>query len=591
TVENSSIAASKLDVDATTNSTLVGVAGQLSTAVTSQYGGVAGLTWTQNDFDNITGAYVRGISLNGYNNGSTALNVHAYNNSDMYTIGAGVGVAVANGAISGAYAANYGNNSTKAVVEKYTGANAINDSGKNKINNASTIAVKAEDDSDMVTVAGSLDVAVSQNAAVTVGGAVANTNIGSNDKKQSVLASLDDAEITMTGTNSNSDVAEVSVQALNDANVVNLALGGGVAVGTGLAGVSVEGSVSVADVHSETLATMNNVDLTASSSDVEVLAKSDGDIVSSADAFGVAWGGSAGVGAGATVSVLNSDVDTKANVNGGTWSIKSAQIDARGINSLYDIAMGFSVGGSTVAAVNGQANVAVNTLGNDVEALVYNADITASGDVAVEADSDETLHNYAGLLAGSGSATASVGLGATVVVNTINGNTVAEMQNGVLDANDVDVHAHNKRRVNSSQTGIGIAASAEGAGSVVGSVSVHDLEGTTKALVHNVNGSVHSLAVNAERDNDIDTYNNGFALSVAIASGSVGAGVTVLDDKSATLATLSSSELTASGNKDNANKVQVTADNNTDVHTEVSTNSLAASLGAALGVTVEVVNL
>ncbi|MGM9519096.1 MAG: beta strand repeat-containing protein, partial [Phascolarctobacterium sp.] len=596
TVENSSITAYKLDVDATTNSTLVGVAGQLSTAVTSQYGGVAGLTWTQNDFNNTTGAYVRGISLDEYNV-STVLDVNAYNNSDMYTIGAGVGVAVANGAISGAYAANYGNNSTEAVVEKYTGTDAINDSGKNEINNAIIIGVKAEDDSDMVTVAGSLDVAVSpSSAAVTVGGAVANTNIGSDAKKQKVHASLDDADITMTNQSASSnsipsEAAAASVQALNDANVVNLALGGGVAVGTGLAGVSVEGSVSVADVHSETLASMNNLNLTGSNNDVTLLAQSDGDIVSSADAFGVAWGGSAGVGAGATVSVLNSDVDTKADVNGGTWSVKSAQINARGTNSLYDIAMGFSVGGSTVAAVNGQANVAVNTLDNDVEALVHNIDITTSGDVSVEADSDETLHNYAGLLAGSGSATASVGIGATVVVNTINGDTVAEIQNGTLYAEDVDVHAHNKRRVNSSQTGIGIAASAEGAGSVVGSVSVHDLEGTTKALVHNVNGSVHSLDVNAERDNEIDTYNNGFALSGAVASGSVGVGVTVLDDKSATLATLSSSSLTASGSKDNTNKVHVTADNDTNVHTEVSTNTLAASLGAAVGVAVEVVNL
>ncbi|MGM9583772.1 MAG: beta strand repeat-containing protein, partial [Phascolarctobacterium sp.] len=280
-----------------------------------------------------------------------------------------------------------------------------------------------------------------------------------------------------------------------------------------------------------------------------------------------------------------------ANVNGGSWSIKSAQIDARGINSLYDIAMGFGVGASTLAAGDFQANVAVNTLGNDVEALVYNTNITTSGDVSVEADSDETLHNYAGLLAGSGSATASIGIGATVVVNTINGNTVAEIQNGTLNADDVDVYAHNTRRVNSSQTGIGIAASAEGAGTIVGSVSVHDLEGTTKALVHNVSGSVHSLDVNAERDNDIDTYNNGFALSGAMISGSVGAGVTVLDDKSATLATLSSSSFTANGSKDNTNKVQVTADNDTNVHTEVSTNTLAASLGAALGITVEVVNI
>ena len=213
--------------------------------------------------------------------------------------------------------------------------------------------------------AGSLGFAGSTSAAVTVGGAVANTNIGASDNKQSVRAALNDATITMSGSTDASDAASVSVQALNDANVVNLALGGGVAISTSLVGVSAEGSVSVADVHSDTLATTNNVNLTAGSKNVKVLAKTDGDIFSSADALNAVWGSTAAVGAGATVSVLNSDVDTKANVNGGAWSIKSAQIEAVGINSLYDIAMGFNVGGSTVAAVNGQANVAVNTLGND----------------------------------------------------------------------------------------------------------------------------------------------------------------------------------------------------------------------------------
>ena len=53
-VENSTIAAPKLAVDASTNSTLVCVAGQLSAAITENYGGVAGLTWAQNSFDNST---------------------------------------------------------------------------------------------------------------------------------------------------------------------------------------------------------------------------------------------------------------------------------------------------------------------------------------------------------------------------------------------------------------------------------------------------------------------------------------------------------------------------------------------------------
>ena len=155
---------------------------------------------------------------------------------------------------------------------------------------------------------------------------------------------------------------------------------------------------------------------------------------------------------------------------------------------------------------------------------------------------------------------------------------------------DVLVQAHNKRRVNSSQTGIGVAGSAEGAGAVIGSVAVHDVEGEVKAWVDDVDGSLHSLTIDADRETEIDTYNNGFALSGAIASGSVGAGVAVLHDKSATLAALNNANFTRTGDK-STSKVEVKANNKNDVHTEVSTNTLAASLGAAVGVAVEVVNI
>ena len=56
-----------------------------------------------------------------------------------------------------------------------------------------------------------------------VGGAVANTNIGASDNKQSVRAALNDATITMSSSADPSGAAGVSVKAINDANVVNLA--------------------------------------------------------------------------------------------------------------------------------------------------------------------------------------------------------------------------------------------------------------------------------------------------------------------------------------------------------------------------------
>ena len=427
-VENSTVAASKMDVNAATNSTLVSVAGQLSAAVTDSYGGVAGLTWAQNSFDNTTGAYVRGISLNGYN-GNTALNVNANNNSNMYTIGAGVDIAIANGALDGAYAANYGTNNTEAVVEKYT---ADSNEKTNSITSASGIRVQAKDDSDVVTVAGTLAMAVSPNsAAATVGGAIANTLIGSSNNKQSVRAAFDDATVNMVAG------ANLSVQALNDASLANFALGGGVAA-SGNVGVSAQGSAAAVDIHRDTLASMNNTNVNATNGKLELSAQSDNDIVSSADAANVAFGSTVGVAGGAAISVVNSDADTKieAKRDSGysTLNAKEVLLSANSQNDIVNVAMGLGVGASGTAGVAVEGNVAVNNINNDTLVDVAGASITAANNLVVQANSGEHLENYGGALSVGAAGTAGVGVGATVVVNTISGNTQALVDNSNLVA-------------------------------------------------------------------------------------------------------------------------------------------------------------
>ncbi|MDY2637459.1 MAG: hypothetical protein SOV56_05940, partial [Phascolarctobacterium sp.] len=738
-VENSTITAPKLAVDATTNSTLVGVAGQLSTAITENYGGVAGLTWAQNDYDNITGAYVRGITLQGYNSANTGLYVNAYNNSDMYTVSAGVGVAVADGAAVGAYAANYGTNSTEAVVGKYTDGSTEK---KNALNNVAKITVQAKDDSDLATVAGSLGVAVSKNPAGTVGGAVANTQIGSGEAKQRVWAALNDAEISMVAG------ADLSVQALNDANVASFALGGGVAVNPSLVGVSVEGSVSIVDVHTDSLASMNNTNVFGSNNEVELLAQSDGDIVSSADAVDVAFGGVSGVASGAAVSVLNSDADTKAEVKNtagnSTWNVKNALVQSQAHNDIFNLAMGIGVGTSETIGVGVEGNVAVNNISNDATVDVEGMSITASESLGILAQSQEHLQNYGGAVSVGAAGTAGVGVGATVVVNTISGSTLADVNNSnlaaagggngitvkdytvaedgsvsttekqvkgivvnadskheldnvtvsssiggagvaavgvgvtadvneisgetkaaisnsdinkgqnsvgdvhvlahdaadisadvvnidiggsgvasvaalgtagtniisrdtsavidgdtstsganqkVLNANSAKVYALGERKLRESVTGVGIAASAEGAATAAANVSVIELSDDTLAKVQDVAGSVHSLQVDAERVANVHSYNNVITLTGAIGTINAGCGVTVFDDKSGTQAQLINGDFTRRGNKDSSSKITVLANNKTKVETELSVPQLGISLGGVVGVAVEVVNM
>lgn len=449
------IKADNVEVASNTKSLLVGVAGQLSAAITGQYGGAAGLTWAQSDLDNTTGAYVSKVKLTGYNGKNKLFKAEAINDSSIVTVGAGVSAAIASGAASGAYAGSYGKNDTKAVVD-----------GGSSIESVGSIEVSAADNSSINTASGSIEVAGSKDVAVTVGGAVANTQLG-----RHVQAQLNDTTLNLT------NAKNISVLANDKSSTLNLALGGGVAIGGEMAGVAAQGSVAVLSADGVTQADFDNVQMTASGNDTAVSVKADSDnrLTNSADALSIGGGGMGGGALGAAVSVLTNSRDTVAQAKGGTWK--------------------------TDAAV---------------------------------------------------------------------------------------VQANSKTKVQHVTTGVSAAGGAEGAGALTASVQVNVLEDKTEASVQQVQGSVKSLTVNADRNMDIAAYNNGFALSGSMISGSVGAGVTTVDDKASILAGLADSQLQRA---DKSADVKVTAKNKSSIETEISSNNVALSLGAAIGTSVEVVNL
>lgn len=449
------IKADNVEVTGNTKSLLVGVAGQLSAAITGQYGGAAGLTWAQSDLDNTTGAYVSGVKLSGYNGKNKLFKAKASNDGSIVTVGAGVSAAIASGAATGAYAGSYGKNDTKAIVD-----------GDSSIESEGSIEVSAADNSSINTASGSIEVAGSKDVAVTVGGAVANTQLG-----RHVQAQLNDTTLNLT------NAKNINVLANDTSSTLNLALGGGVAIGGEMAGVAAQGSVAVLSADGVTQATFDNVKLQAEADNatVSVKANSDNRLTNSADALAIGGGGLGGGALGAAVSVLTNSRDTVAQAKGGSWRAGAAL-----------------------------------------------------------------------------------------------------------------VQASSKTKVEHVTTGVSAAGGAEGAGALTASVQVNVLEDKTEAYMQQVQGSVKSLTVNADRNMDIAAYNNGFALSASMISGSVGAGVTTVDDKATVLAGLADSKLQRA---DKSADVKVTAKNNTSIETEISSNNVALSLGAAIGTSVEVVNL
>ena len=268
------IKADNVEAASNTKSLLVGVAGQLSAVVTGQYGGAAGLTWAQSDLDNTTGAYVSKVKLTGYNGKNKLFKAKASNDGSIVTVGAGVSAAIASGAATGAYAGSYGKNDTKAVVD-----------GDSSIESAGSIEVSAKDNSSINTAAGSIELAGSKDVAVTVGGAVVNTQLG-----RHVQAQLNDTQLELAKNTT------INVLANDKSSTLNLALGGGIAIGGEMAGVAAQGSVAVLSADGVTQATFDKVKLQAEADDVAVSVKANSDnrLTNSADALAIGGGGLGG---------------------------------------------------------------------------------------------------------------------------------------------------------------------------------------------------------------------------------------------------------------------------------------------------------
>lgn len=394
-IANSVIKAQAASANASNTAQIVSVAGQISSAgkagvgATLSYIGLDNSTEanvTNTDFDKRDTSEKEGITVS----------ADAENSSASYNIAAGVSVS-GEGVVSGNVAVTQTHGTSGAVIDN------------SSINNAKKVSAHALDDTDILSVIGTVSAA--GNAAIGAG--VAYTEIGSTSTDevdaQQTVAAIENTDITTAASGS-----MVSAQATDSSKVIN------VAVGIGGAGkVAVQGASATSLINKTTGAELTNTNIDKDSAnsknaDVTVDAQNNSEITSSADVASVA--GTAGVGAGVAVNRIVQN--TNAAVNGGTMHINNLTVNANGTPRIENIGIGVGAGGT--AGVTG--SVAVNMIANNVTAHIGNgANIVADNNVGVIATSDEQIANYAGVLAGGGTA----GAGASVSVNQINGNTSA----------------------------------------------------------------------------------------------------------------------------------------------------------------------
>ncbi len=509
------------------DSRIIGIAGQVSAGK----GPAIGLAFTYNKIVNNSNAFCLATKVTGpgYSVVGSQFLVNAINNGEIMNLALSVPVSNQVG-IGGSVAINDIDNNTGALVDN----RYVDDAGVTKtvsgisdsnFENFSTIAAES---SDIKSISGTLGFG----GEASIGGAVAYNEI--NGKTAAAVNN-----VTVGGKN-------VTVKSTNDADIWTLASGCG-----GAGEVAVQGAAATSEISRTISAGMNNVSETKNDSSIDVVAESTGEINSNATVVSI--GKSVGVGAGVVVNRMSDDVTS--SLTGGVLAIKDLDIRSKATQTIRTI--GVAGAGGAYAGVSG--SVAVNVIKNNVSSFIDgNANIVAEDNIGVVAQSDETLLNYSGVVAGG-----VAGVGAALSVNDIQGNTRAYVENatvqakglagsvslnngisdtsmnsGFIDDSTLNVkYTLEKQRAASTKKGLVVdssathtlksfVANAAGGGiAVTGTVNVSRIAGETSARVSNtrINNGVTGGDVSI---NSGDYANlSGFVGSVGISGGS-GVGMT-----------------------------------------------------------------
>ena len=593
---NSTVNAQSTTAKANNTAQIVSVGGQISGAGKA----AVGATLSYVGLDNSTEVNIKNTAFEKRDEAEaddTSVTAEATNRSDSYNIGAGVSAA-GTASVSGTVVVTQTHGTAGAVMDNVT------------INNAKAVTAKALDDTDILSVIGSINAS----GKVAAGAGVAYTEIGDvstdTENGQFVRAEINNSEI-----NSADAESTVSANAEDTARVYNIAIGVG-----GAGNVAVQGASATTLINKETSAGINSTNIDAghegsTKANVTVDAQNSSKITSSADVAAAAGSG-AGVGAGIAVNRIIQQ--TNAAVNGGTMNVNNLTVNANATPQITNIGVGVGVAGSG-AGVTG--SVAVNMIENNVTARIGSgATIVADGTVGVVATSDEQIANYAGQasVAGTGAA-----VGLSVSYNELTGNTTAIIDgdttsvsasggdaltvkdsvadNSILD-NVVDEDAFDSQntlgndRSESEYKGVAVSASSThaiksfiinagvaGTGAAVnGTVNVNQIGGSTKAAITGAN--INKDNANAAGNVNViahDYTNSAGMVGTASITGT-GAGIGLGSDTNTV-----SREVTAevSGKaKDNKNIINA-ADFNVDANAKQGISSLTVSAaGAGIGV-------
>ena len=323
-----------------------------------------------------------------------------------------------------------------------------------------------------------------------------------------------------------------------------------------------------------------------------------------------AGGQSIGASVSASIALNRIAGNVKAYIGGTTAvtnTLTAANIDviAKDRTDIFADTVAASItaslsGGADAVGVSIALSYAENLIENKVEAYIQNADVTASGDITVDADQISNIRARGiaaaiSVTASAGGNSIAISGGGIVVRNVITGDTYAYLENSdISGATDITITADNDATINATvaavsgslafggSTGVAVAI---GAGAAVNYIGVDQLGrgmGDVHAYINNSDiSATGDLAVRADSTMNIDAIVIAAAVglsatgsdSIALGGAGAGTGNTIAASVQAYIQT----DDIADGV--NAGSITVTAQNNSAI--DVITG--AASVQAAFG--------
>ena len=574
-------AAKAVTVKAESNDVRVAAAGNVSASGKVALGGavayndVGGASSGTENAKQKTRAALVSTTLTNVKNGTVT--VKAADNSTLTTVGVGVGGA-GKVAVQGAAATSLVN---KAVSAEVKDSSIDKDEDK-----AAVVSVQATSNSEINSTA-----VVGAGSGTFAGGAGVAVNRINQDT---------------TATMSGSAVKDKHTTVQADGNSTITSIG----VGAALAGkVALAGNIAVNQISNNVKAAVTGSTLT-SSGNIGVLANGQEKLTNYAGTVSGA-AGNAGLGMGVSYNAITGNVEStveessleargKETETAGDAQ-KGVAVTASGQHNLKSVALTAGLAGSDTVAVGAAGTVTVNNIGGTTRAAVTGTDINAeldnsmAGDVAVKAHDVTKSESHVGSLSVGIGADGGAGVSAASDTLLLSRNTAAELRGTdtakkTVNGRNLAVTADQQSIVVTNADGVAGAGGIYGAGAVAATAAATKLDGSVTATMKNITSNNKGLDISAKHDHETTLVSASAAMSAAMVSGAVGAGVGVVNDDFATNAELINSDVTASkeDGQTGSGSVKVAADSSTSVTTVVA--GVAGSMGAAAS-TISVNNL